>query len=221
MCILLWGKQRKALTDVCKNWEAFPPDNYSDYKRFIGCIVLCIVPWEAIYLPVSYAGRARWVSTAAMLSGTAVHAKPPHLFCSAQNLLFLESFLWEIPLHNLSYLRQDSTRCILQTANVKQLTSNPGATLATEKFYFYKLWMLNQIIQWLLSVSAKKLQLPRGPRRLRAIEDLAALECYVIALACIYVVEWCSRTSCPSEELICVLLAGDITQGISPFSRAC
>lgn len=80
-------------------------------------------------------------------------------------------------------LQQDSTRCILQTANVKQLISNPVAPLAIEKFYSYKLWMLNQIIQWLLSARAKKVQLLRGPRRHRAIEHLAALECYMIALA--------------------------------------
>lgn len=184
MRILLWGKRRKTLTDSCKHWEALPPDNYSDHKRFIGCIVLYVVPWEAIYLPVSYAGRARWVSTAAILSGTAVHAKPPHLFCTAQNLLFLESFLWVIP-------RQASLA--FQTRYYKMHTTNgKGETAGRQCCSFAgnrkvllirKLWMLNQIIQWLLSVSAKKLQLLRAPRKLRAMEALAALECYVIALA--------------------------------------
>lgn len=147
--------------------------------------------------------------------------QPPHLLCTAQNLIFLERLLSELPLQSsllfaTRFYKMHTTNSKCETAD-KQPCSYAG----NRQFYLCKLWMLNQIIQWLLSVSAKKLQLLRGPRRLRAMEDLAALECSVIALAASVLWSSVAGHLTPQKSFICVLLAGWITQGVSPFTRAC
>ena len=125
---LVMGKQRKTVTNLCKNWGAFlsfgGDDNWN-YKRFIACIVLYVVPCKAIYLCAlrMQAGQGGYQ----LLIITTVHAKPPHLFCTAQSLICSTKFSTSTSSSGLYCIwEMHATNCKCE----KQLISKPVATQA-------------------------------------------------------------------------------------------
>lgn len=88
------------------------------------------------------AGRARWVSTAAMLIVTTVHAKS-HLFCIAQSLMSSRKFPMGAPSSGLLSLRDAYYKLWMCEMADKQPCNYAGNI---EVLLIHKLWMLNQII---------------------------------------------------------------------------